>query len=225
MAAFGPDDVERLMADAGIVRNRAKIEAAIANARAAAELDDLGALLWSFAPDPAARPAPRSFADVPAVTPESTAMAKALKRHGLPLRRPDHRLRADAGVRAGQRPPRGLLGAMTRLERLDADGRAPAARVARASCGRHERAPADRPFVYLNMVSTRRRAGDDRRPHAGARLRRRHAAADRAARARRRGADRHRHAARRGLRAAGRRPGADRAAGRRRAGPRPRPPC
>jgi len=83
VAAFGPDDVERLMADAGIVRNRAKIEAAIANARAAAELDDLGALLWSFAPEPATRPAPRSFADVPAVTPESTAMAKALKRHGF----------------------------------------------------------------------------------------------------------------------------------------------
>ena len=83
VAAFGPDDVERLMADAGIVRNRAKIEAAIANARAAAELDDLGALLWSFAPDPATRPAPRSFADVPAATPESTAMAKALKRHGF----------------------------------------------------------------------------------------------------------------------------------------------
>ena len=84
VAAFGPDDVERLMADAGIVRNRAKIEAAIANARAAAALDeDLGALLWSFAPDPASRPAPRSFADVPAVTPESTAMAKALKQRGF----------------------------------------------------------------------------------------------------------------------------------------------
>ena len=93
--------------------------------RGAAELDDLGALIWSFAPDPATRPAPRSFADVPAVTPESTALAKALKRHGLPLRRADHRLRADAGVRARQRPPRGLLGAMTRLERLDAAGARP----------------------------------------------------------------------------------------------------
>jgi DNA-3-methyladenine glycosylase I len=83
VAAFGAEDVERLMHDAGIVRNRAKIEAAIANARAAGEVGDLSALLWSFAPDPATRPAPRSFADVPAVTPESTAMAKALKRHGF----------------------------------------------------------------------------------------------------------------------------------------------
>jgi DNA-3-methyladenine glycosylase I len=83
VAAFGPDDVERLLGDAGIVRNRAKIEAVIANARAAAELDDLPELLWSFAPDPAARPAPRSYADVPAVTPESTAMAKELKRRGF----------------------------------------------------------------------------------------------------------------------------------------------
>ena len=82
-AAFGPDDVERLLGDAGIVRNRAKIAAVIANARAAAELDDLPGLLWSFAPDPAARPAPRSYADVPAVTPESTAMAKELKRRGF----------------------------------------------------------------------------------------------------------------------------------------------
>jgi len=83
VARFGPDDVERLMGDAGIVRNRAKIEAAIANARAAAEIDDLGALIWSFAPDPDARPAPRSMSEVPAVTPESAALAKALKRQGF----------------------------------------------------------------------------------------------------------------------------------------------
>src|ERR687896_435690 len=81
VARFGERDVERLMRDAGIVRNRAKIEAAIANARAAAAIDDLGALIWSFAPD--GRPAPRSFADVPAVTPESTALAKELKRRGF----------------------------------------------------------------------------------------------------------------------------------------------
>ena len=81
VAAFGDDDVARLMADAGIVRNRMKIEAAIANARAALELDSLTELLWSFAPEP--RPAPRTLADVPAVTPESTAMAKELKRHGF----------------------------------------------------------------------------------------------------------------------------------------------
>ncbi|OLE30008.1 MAG: 3-methyladenine DNA glycosylase [Actinobacteria bacterium 13_1_20CM_3_71_11] len=83
VAAFGEADVARLLADAGIVRNRAKIEAALANARAAAELPaGLAALVWSFAPPP--RPArPASFADVPAATPESTAMAKELKRRGF----------------------------------------------------------------------------------------------------------------------------------------------
>ena len=83
VAEFGEADVERLMADAGIVRNRAKIEAAIANARAAADLPSgLAALLWSFAPEPrSARPA--SFAEVPAVTEESKALAKALKRRGF----------------------------------------------------------------------------------------------------------------------------------------------
>jgi DNA-3-methyladenine glycosylase I len=83
VAAFGDADVARLMADAGIVRNRAKIEAAIHNARAVADLDGgLGELLWSFAPDPD-RPAPRTRADVPATTPESTAMARELKRRGF----------------------------------------------------------------------------------------------------------------------------------------------
>ncbi|MEV0725408.1 DNA-3-methyladenine glycosylase I [Micromonospora purpureochromogenes] len=83
VAGYGEADVARLLADAGIVRNRAKIEAAIANARAALELPDgLSALLWSYAPPPrAARP--ESFAQVPALTPESTAMAKALKRSGF----------------------------------------------------------------------------------------------------------------------------------------------
>ena len=85
VAEFGDDDVARLLADTAIVRNRAKVEAAIANARAARALreggESLTDLLWSFAPDD--RPAPRSFADVPAVTPESTAMAKALKKRGF----------------------------------------------------------------------------------------------------------------------------------------------
>ena len=71
------------MGDAGIVRNRAKIEAAIANARAATQIDDLDALIWSFAPDPATARRRARCADVPAVTPESTALAKALKRHGF----------------------------------------------------------------------------------------------------------------------------------------------
>jgi DNA-3-methyladenine glycosylase I len=83
VAAFGDEDVDRLMGDAGIVRNRAKIEAAIANARAAAALDEpLSELIWSFAPD-GDRPAPRTPADVPATTPESKAMAKELKRRGF----------------------------------------------------------------------------------------------------------------------------------------------
>ena len=83
VARFGEQDVERLLGDAGIVRNRAKIEASIANARAAAQVEDFSGLLWSFAPDPATRPAPRAFGDVPAITPESTAMAKELKRRGF----------------------------------------------------------------------------------------------------------------------------------------------
>jgi DNA-3-methyladenine glycosylase I len=83
VAAFGPDDEARLLADPGIVRNRAKIEAALANARAAADLPGgLAALLWSFAPPPRAQ-RPASFAEVPAVTAESKAMAKELKRRGF----------------------------------------------------------------------------------------------------------------------------------------------
>jgi DNA-3-methyladenine glycosylase I len=83
VAAFDEADVARLLADPGIVRNRAKVEAALANARAAVELPDgLCALLWSFAPPPRAR-RPKSFAEVPAVTAESTAMAKELKKRGF----------------------------------------------------------------------------------------------------------------------------------------------
>jgi DNA-3-methyladenine glycosylase I len=82
VARYTDRDIGRLMADTGIVRNRAKIEATIANARAAADLDvDLGELLWSFAPPP--RPRPLDLSEVPAVTPESTAMAKELKRRGF----------------------------------------------------------------------------------------------------------------------------------------------
>ena len=72
------------MADAGIVRNRAKIQATRRNARAVLALDvPLDELVWSFAPDPAGRRRPQSLAEVPAVTPESTAMAKELKRRGF----------------------------------------------------------------------------------------------------------------------------------------------
>jgi DNA-3-methyladenine glycosylase I len=83
VAGYGDAEVARLMADAGIVRNRAKIDAAVANARAALELPDgLAALLWSFAPPPRPR-RPDSFASVPSTTPESTAMAKGLRRLGF----------------------------------------------------------------------------------------------------------------------------------------------
>ncbi|HEX6246845.1 MAG TPA: DNA-3-methyladenine glycosylase I [Nocardioidaceae bacterium] len=83
VAAFDDADVQRLLDDAGIVRNRAKVEATIANARAALDLgESLSDLLWSFAPAPR-RSAPRVPADVPAATAESTAMAKELKRRGF----------------------------------------------------------------------------------------------------------------------------------------------
>jgi len=82
VAAYQEQDIARLLADAGIVRNRAKIEAAVQNARAAAALPDgLAALLWSYAPPP--RPRPVSLAEVPATTPESVAMARELKRRGF----------------------------------------------------------------------------------------------------------------------------------------------
>ncbi|MEU8604605.1 DNA-3-methyladenine glycosylase I [Streptomyces parvulus] len=85
VAAFTDADRERLLGDVGIIRNRAKIDATLANARVLAgwapgELDEL---IWSHAPDPAGRPAPKTLADVPAVTPESTALSKALKKQGL----------------------------------------------------------------------------------------------------------------------------------------------
>src|SRR6266508_262293 len=83
VACFDDADVQRLLADTGIVRNRAKIEAAIENARAAADLSDgLTALLWSYAPNPRP-PRPRSFAEMAPKTAESVAMAKDLKRRGF----------------------------------------------------------------------------------------------------------------------------------------------
>ncbi len=84
VAAYTDADVQRLMADAGIVRNRSKIEATIANARAAAELgspEELSELLWSFAPAP--RPRLDDPAQIPSATDESRAMAKELKRRGV----------------------------------------------------------------------------------------------------------------------------------------------
>ena len=82
VAKFGDADVERLMQDASIVRNRAKILAAIKNAQPIAALDrPLDDLLWSFAPSAHRRP--KTMADVPAVTDESKAMAKELKKRGF----------------------------------------------------------------------------------------------------------------------------------------------
>ncbi|WP_062318645.1 DNA-3-methyladenine glycosylase I [Demequina maris] len=86
VAAFGDADVERLMEDAGIVRNRRKIESAVVNARATVALRESGTsldeLFWSFAPAPR-EAAPASWQDVPASTPESVALAKALKKSGF----------------------------------------------------------------------------------------------------------------------------------------------
>ncbi len=85
VAAFGDADRERLMADAGIVRNRLKIEAAVANARAALpvieEHGSLAAYFWRFRPE--AHEAPRSRADFVAASPEGAALAKDLKKRGF----------------------------------------------------------------------------------------------------------------------------------------------
>jgi DNA-3-methyladenine glycosylase I len=84
VARFGPDDVERLMADPGIVRNRLKIESTIANARAVLDLDvPLAELLWSFVGGEQCVNAWRTTGEIPAETPESRAMSKELKRRGF----------------------------------------------------------------------------------------------------------------------------------------------
>jgi DNA-3-methyladenine glycosylase I len=85
VAGFGEADVQRLLGDAGIVRHRGKIEAAVANARAAlAVIEELGSLAACFWPRavPAAR-APGSMADIPAQTPESQSLSRELKRRGF----------------------------------------------------------------------------------------------------------------------------------------------
>lgn len=84
VAGFGDDDEARLMADAGIVRNRAKIRATITNAQATIALRDEGGLaqlIWSFQPE--TTPQPRTMAEVPTQSPESKAMSKALKKEGF----------------------------------------------------------------------------------------------------------------------------------------------
>ncbi|MFH8488458.1 DNA-3-methyladenine glycosylase I [Streptomyces longisporoflavus] len=85
VARFTDADRERLLADPGIIRNRAKVDATLANARVLADWaeGELDELIWSHAPDPASRKAPAALADVPAITPESTALSKALKKRGI----------------------------------------------------------------------------------------------------------------------------------------------
>ena len=84
IAEFGPDDVTRLLSDPGIVRNRAKVNAVITNARAALTLPDgLSDLVWSFADADQAPPAPRTLADIPAQTPASKRLAAQLRKHGF----------------------------------------------------------------------------------------------------------------------------------------------
>ena len=83
VAAFTDTDAARLLADAGIVRNRAKINAAITNARAALELTDgVSDLVWSYA-ETRPRPAPRTLADIPPQTDGSKALAKELRKRGF----------------------------------------------------------------------------------------------------------------------------------------------
>ncbi|WDN55581.1 DNA-3-methyladenine glycosylase I [Streptomyces clavuligerus] len=85
VAEFTGTDRERLLADEGIIRNRAKVDATLANARTLADWapGELDALIWSYAPPRAGRPAPVTVADVPAVTDESKALAKELKKRGI----------------------------------------------------------------------------------------------------------------------------------------------
>ncbi|RLY94256.1 3-methyladenine DNA glycosylase [Kocuria tytonicola] len=84
VAAMGAPDVERLMGDVRIIRNRRKIEAAVTNARATVALrehEGLAELVWSF--QPVDTPRPERFADVPTVSPESRALSQELKRRGF----------------------------------------------------------------------------------------------------------------------------------------------
>ncbi len=84
VAGFGETEVERLLADAGIIRNRAKILATIGNARATLALRPDGGLadfVWSFRPE--RTPEPRTWAEVPSTSPESAALSKALRAKGF----------------------------------------------------------------------------------------------------------------------------------------------
>lgn len=86
IAAYGPEDVARLLGDAGIVRNRLKVAAAISNAQAFLDIQDavgsFDSYIWGFAPEPRAQ-RPQRLGEIPATTPESDAMSKDLKRKGF----------------------------------------------------------------------------------------------------------------------------------------------
>ena len=83
VARFGPKDIERLMRDASIVRNRLKIESAVANAKAVLEQDSFAGLLWSFVGDEPKVNRWRTIAEIPAETEESKVVSKELKRRGF----------------------------------------------------------------------------------------------------------------------------------------------
>jgi DNA-3-methyladenine glycosylase I len=86
LARFGEAEIDRLLADAGIVRHRGKIDAVVNNARRALELREeagaLAAFVWRYAPEPDARPAPADRRMIPATMPEALALSKDLRRRG-----------------------------------------------------------------------------------------------------------------------------------------------
>ena len=123
VARFGEKDVERLLQDAGIVRHRGKIEAAINNAQRAVELVDeegsLAAYVWRFEPDPASRPKRLTW-DVLLELSQTAGVEGAREGPEAPrlaLRRPDDRLRVHAGDGARERPPGRLRRARARRAR------------------------------------------------------------------------------------------------------------
>ena len=121
---FGPDDVTRLLGDAGIVRHRGKIELVLNNARRAIELraeaGSIVAFTRRFAPDPAARPRRLDWATLRTITttPEFDGAEHGAAQTRLELRRPHDRVRVHAGRRAGRRSRRRLLGRRAGRRRL-----------------------------------------------------------------------------------------------------------
>ena len=117
IARYTPKKIERLMQDAGIVRNRMKIEGAVASARAYLDIMEKGAgfsaLLWDFVDGAPKVNRFKSIKQVPAETPISKAMSKELSSARIQIRRADDRLRLHAGDRNGQRPSGRLLPSRT----------------------------------------------------------------------------------------------------------------